>query len=151
MDKAVTKRFELIVFDWDGTLFDSTALIARTLMPELEAAKGSIVNKIVFILPVILLLNWLLPWALTPLLMCGGLYLSYEGAEKIWEAVSGHSKSKEAPALVKGADYGTGPIIAPGMDAVLSDFNTKLEGLANGDPKAILDQLQKNGEAALKG
>ncbi|GMA19514.1 extracellular solute-binding protein [Arsenicicoccus piscis] len=54
-------------------------------------------------------------------------------------------------AFVKGADYGTGPIIAPGMDAVLSDFNTKLEGLANGDPKAILDQLQKNGEAALKG
>ncbi len=67
-------------------------------------AKGSLLNKAI-ILPVILLLSQFLPWALTPLLMCGGLYLSYEGAEKIWEAVSGHSKSKEAPAVVKGADH----------------------------------------------
>lgn len=77
---------------------------ARELPVIWRIAKGSLLNKAI-ILPVILLLSQFLPWALTPLLMCGGLYLSYEGAEKIWEAVSGHSKSQEAPAVVKGADH----------------------------------------------
>lgn len=70
-----------------------------------KIAKGSIINKLVFILPAILLLSQFAGWALTPLLMLGGLYLSYEGAHKIWESLSGHSKAKEAPALVKGADH----------------------------------------------
>ena len=77
---------------------------ARELPVIWRIAKGSLLNKAI-ILPVILLLSQFLPWALTPLLMCGGLYLSYEGAEKIWEAVSGHSKSQETPAVVKGADH----------------------------------------------
>lgn len=51
-------------------------------------AKGSLFNKLVIILPVALLLHWLLPWAITPLLMLGGAYLCYEGAEKAWEAVA---------------------------------------------------------------
>ncbi|WP_181275418.1 DUF808 domain-containing protein [Brevibacterium oceani] len=48
-------------------------------------ALGSLVNKIVIILPIILLLSQFLPWLLTPLLMVGGTYLCYEGAEKIFE------------------------------------------------------------------
>ncbi|NYF99125.1 DUF808 domain-containing protein [Janibacter cremeus] len=51
---------------------------------------GSLRNKLVFIIPAILLLNAFLPWALSPLLMIGGTYLCFEGAEKIWEKVSGH-------------------------------------------------------------
>jgi predicted DNA repair protein MutK len=50
-------------------------------------AKGSLFNKIVVILPVALLLTWLLPQAITPLLMLGGAYLCYEGAEKIWHSL----------------------------------------------------------------
>lgn len=69
-----------------------------------KIAKGSIRNKLLFILPAILLLSQFAGWALTPLLMLGGLYLSYEGVEKIWESLSGHSKAKKAPALVKGGD-----------------------------------------------
>jgi len=97
-----------------GVVVDDAAVTPRYVQgftPDRELpviwkiAKGSIINKIVFILPAILLLSQFLPWALTPLLMCGGLYLCYEGAEKIWESVSGHSKSKEAPAVVKGADH----------------------------------------------
>ncbi|SHI44819.1 hypothetical protein SAMN02745244_00371 [Tessaracoccus bendigoensis DSM 12906] len=97
-----------------GVVVDDAAVTPRYVQgftPDRELpviwriAKGSVFNKVVFILPVILLLSWLAPWALTPLLMCGGLYLSYEGAEKLWEAVSGHSKVKEAPALVKGGNH----------------------------------------------
>jgi len=46
-------------------------------------AMGSLRNKIVFLLPGALLLSAFLPWAITPLLMLGGLYLAYEGAEKL--------------------------------------------------------------------
>ena len=43
---------------------------------------GSLVNKIVIILPIILLLSQFLPWLLTRSLMVGGTYLCFEGAEK---------------------------------------------------------------------
>lgn len=97
-----------------GVVVDDTAVTPRYITgftPDRELpviwkiAKGSIRNKTLIILPVILILSQFVPWLLTPLLMVGGLYLCYEGAEKIWEAVSGHSAAKEAPALVKGDDY----------------------------------------------
>ena len=52
-----------------------------------------------------LLLSQFLPWLLTPLLMVGGTYLCYEGAEKIWEKVSGHHEEHEdEPAGARGAE-----------------------------------------------
>ncbi len=55
-------------------------------------AKGSLVNKLVFLLPVALLLSALAPGLITPLLMLGGAYLSYEGGEKIWHLLAGGRK-----------------------------------------------------------
>lgn len=46
-------------------------------------AKGSFKNKLVFLLPVGLLLANFAPWAIPPLLMLGGAYLCFEGAEKV--------------------------------------------------------------------
>jgi predicted DNA repair protein MutK len=63
--------------------------------------KGSLRNKLLIILPILLLLSVFAPWLLTPILMLGGLYLSFEGAEKIWELVRG--KPKAAPSSSKGA------------------------------------------------
>ncbi|CAN5580523.1 DUF808 domain-containing protein [soil metagenome] len=61
-------------------------------------AVGSIRNKLLFILPAVLLLSQFVPWLLTPILMLGGTYLCFEGAEKIYEKISGHSAAKhEAP------------------------------------------------------
>ena len=85
-----------------GVVIDDTAvtpryvrgLAAKRELPIIrKIATGSIRNKLLFILPVILLLSQFLPWLLTPLLMVGGLYLSYEGAEKLWEWVSGHGST----------------------------------------------------------
>ncbi|PCC19697.1 DUF808 domain-containing protein [Brevibacterium aurantiacum] len=59
-------------------------------------ALGSLVNKILIILPIILLLSQFLPWLLTPLLMVGGTYLCFEGAEKILEKL-GWIKHHEEP------------------------------------------------------
>ncbi len=52
-------------------------------------ATGSLRNKIFLILPAALLMSEFLPWLLTPLLMLGGTFLCYEGAEKIWEKLGG--------------------------------------------------------------
>jgi len=49
-----------------------------------KIAKGSVFNKVVILLPAALLLSAFAPWAIAPLLMLGGLYLCYEGAEKVW-------------------------------------------------------------------
>jgi multiple sugar transport system substrate-binding protein len=48
------------------------------------------------------------------------------------------------------ADYAKGVPTAKGSADVVTDLNSKLESLATGDPKAILDATQKNLEALLK-
>ena len=55
-------------------------------------AKGSMVNKLVYLLPAGLALSAYLPSAITPLLMVGGCYLCFEGAEKVAHAlgIGGH-------------------------------------------------------------
>jgi multiple sugar transport system substrate-binding protein len=52
-------------------------------------------------------------------------------------------------AFIDGAAYAQGPVNAPKMDSVLADFDTGLQGLASGDPKALLARVQKNTESAL--
>ncbi len=71
-----------------------------------KIAIGSLRNKLLFILPAALLLSELLPWLLTPILMVGGAYLCYEGAEKLWEMVSphDHGHAEDAPAAEVGPD-----------------------------------------------
>ena len=61
---------------------------ARELPIIRKIATGSIVNKLVIILPLALLLSAVAPFLLTPLLMVGGTYLCYEGAEKIWHKLT---------------------------------------------------------------
>ncbi len=56
---------------------------ARELPIVGKIALGSVRNKLVFLLPLALLLSAFAPWAITPLLMLGGSYLCFEGAEKV--------------------------------------------------------------------
>jgi predicted DNA repair protein MutK len=48
-----------------------------------KIARGSIFNKLVILLPAALLLSAFAPWLIAPLLMLGGAYLCFEGAEKV--------------------------------------------------------------------
>lgn len=63
--------------------------------------KGSLRNKLVFILPIALLLNAFAPWALTPILMLGGTYLVFEGVEKIVHKLSSDSDEQAEQAANK--------------------------------------------------
>ncbi|WP_150522843.1 DUF808 domain-containing protein [Roseibium sediminis] len=71
---------------------------ARELPIVWRIARGSIFNKLVFLLPAGLLLNTFAPWVITPLLMLGGAYLCFEGAEKIWHVLA--HKHAEVPKTV---------------------------------------------------
>jgi hypothetical protein len=54
--------------------------------------KGSFLNKLI-ILPVAFLLSAFLPWAVTLILILGGVYLAFEGAEKVYGFFVPHKKS----------------------------------------------------------
>lgn len=54
-----------------------------------KIAIGSLKNKLLILLPAALILSQFLPWAVTPLLMAGGLFLCFEGAEKLLEKLGG--------------------------------------------------------------
>ncbi|MFG2102385.1 extracellular solute-binding protein [Micromonospora echinaurantiaca] len=53
--------------------------------------------------------------------------------------------------FIDGAAYAQGPVNAPKMDSVLRDLEAGLQGLANGDPKTILANFDKNAKATLGG
>jgi len=61
---------------------------ARELPIVWSIAKGSLFNKLVILLPAALLLSQFAPWAIPPLLMLGGAYLCFEGAEKVWHVIN---------------------------------------------------------------
>ncbi len=75
---------------------------ARELPIVGKIAWGSIRNKLLILLPLALLLSAFAPWAITPLLMLGGSYLCFEGAEKIWHALFPHDHSYDAAEHVAG-------------------------------------------------
>lgn len=57
-------------------------------------AKGSLLNKLI-ILPLAFLLSAFLPWAVIVVLVLGGIYLAYEGSEKIYEFLFSHQHKTE--------------------------------------------------------
>ena len=76
---------------------------ARELPIIWNIAKGSLKNKLVFLLPAALFLGYFAEWAIVPLLMVGGFYLSYEGVEKVYAAVFPHAAHAHEDAVSGGA------------------------------------------------
>lgn len=63
-----------------------------------KIAWGSIKNKLVILLPGALALSFFAPWAITPLLMAGGLFLCFEGYEKLHSLISPHAEAGDPAA-----------------------------------------------------
>lgn len=81
-----------------GVLGDDLALNAQQVtgvkadreLPVVWAvAKGSFINKAILV-PAALLISWIAPWLITPLLMLGGAYLCFEGFEKVFHRFLPH-------------------------------------------------------------
>ncbi len=67
---------------------------ARELPIIWRIARGSLFNKLVILLPAALVLSYFLPQAITPLLMLGGAYLCFEGAEKVFHLIFPHGDAE---------------------------------------------------------
>lgn len=87
--KASTKAAGVVIDDTAVTPQYVTGFTPDRELPIIwRIAKGSMKNKLLFILPAALLLSAFLPWAITPILMIGACYLCFEGAEKVMEKFS---------------------------------------------------------------
>lgn len=68
----------------------ASGFVSKRELPVLWAiTKGSFLNKLI-ILPLAFLLSAYLPWTITIILLLGGVYLAYEGAEKVYEIFVPH-------------------------------------------------------------
>jgi predicted DNA repair protein MutK len=66
-------------------------------------ALGSLRNKLILLLPAALALSAFAPWLITPLLVLGGAFLCYEGAEKVLESLWPHAAHRHEAAGAAGA------------------------------------------------
>jgi hypothetical protein len=89
--KATAKSAGVVIDDTAVTPQYVHGIAAEREIPIVKKiAIGSLRNKLLFILPAALLLSQFLPSALPVLLILGGTYLAFEGAEKVWEHVTHH-------------------------------------------------------------
>ncbi len=92
--KAGSKAAGVVIDDAAVTPKYVTGLPATRELPIVwKIARASFFNKLVILLPIALVLNAAIPWLLTPLLMIGGAYLCFEGAEKVWQLLFPHHES----------------------------------------------------------
>lgn len=86
--KAGAKAAGVVIDDAAVTPRYVTGFAAARELPIIgRIALGSLKNKLLILLPAALALAAFSPWAITPLLMLGGLYLAFEGTEKAAEAL----------------------------------------------------------------
>ncbi|MXQ07690.1 DUF808 family protein [Alphaproteobacteria bacterium GH1-50] len=92
--KAGAKAAGVVIDDAAVTPKYVTGLPAARELPIIwKIARASFFNKLVILLPLAILLDTFLPWIVTPLLMLGGAYLCFEGAEKVWHLFRPHEES----------------------------------------------------------
>lgn len=103
MTKVAAKRTAGLVGDELAVGAEqATGFGPRRELPVVWAvAKGAALNKVI-IIPAALAISAFMPWAILPLLMVGGAYLSYEGAQKVVEKLFRHADAEtEREALRK--------------------------------------------------
>lgn len=123
-----------------GVLGDDLALnaqqvsgvVAQRELPVVwSVAKGSFVNKLILV-PAALLISAIAPWLVTPLLMIGGLYLCYEGVEKLVHAFAhrGPKTVEEAKAELAELQAGEVDEASKIKGAIRTDFVLSAEIIA---------------------
>ena len=131
-DVAVMSK--LAVKKTAGVIGDDLALNAnqvsglestRELPVVWAVAKGSLVNKVILV-PIALLLSAFASWAITPLLIAGGLFLCFEGAEKVASKFFSHGAKSDKAAVTRAA------LLDPNVDLVALE-KSKIKGAIRTD------------------
>lgn len=123
-----------------GVLGDDLALnaqqvsgvVAQRELPVVwSVAKGSFINKLILV-PSALVISAFAPWLVTPLLMIGGLYLCYEGVEKLAHAISHRGKKSVEQAKAELDELKAGDVdeAAKIKGAIRTDFVLSAEIIA---------------------
>jgi len=129
MSKITTKKTAGILGDDLAVNAEkATGFISSREIPVLWAiTKGSFLNKLI-ILPIAFLLSSFLPWAVTMILVLGGVYLAFEGVEKIVEYFIPH---KHDTVIIKSTTMSKEEILqiekSKIKSAVLTDFILSVE------------------------
>jgi predicted DNA repair protein MutK len=102
--RATTKTIGVVIDDTAVSPQYVHGLAAERELPIVgRIAKGSLRNKLVFILPAALLLSQFAPGLIPVILICGGLFLAYEGTEKVIEWFKPHHEA-EVPVVEIGPE-----------------------------------------------
>jgi uncharacterized protein len=106
--RASMKAAGVVIDDTAVTPTYVSGLAAERELPIIRRiATGSLKNKLLFILPAALVLSEFVPILVEIILMIGGAYLCYEGAEKVHHRLSAHDphhSDNELPAAAIGGD-----------------------------------------------
>lgn len=137
--KAAVKSAGVVVDDTAVTPRYVTGFTADRELPIIwRIAKGSLFNKLVVITPVILLLSVFLPVVITPILMAGGAFLCFEGAEKVIHALT-HKEDLAAEAQ---------EMAAPGHEETMVKGAIRTDFILSGEIMVIaLNEVAKDGLA----
>lgn len=128
MSKVATKKTAgILADDLAVNAEKASGFVSSRELPVLwKLTKGSFLNKVI-ILPGVFLLSAFLPVAIIPILICGGIYLSFEGALKIYEYLFHKGKKKKLnPAKMsekEASEYESKRI----KSAILIDFILSIE------------------------
>ncbi len=102
--RASAKAAGVVVDDTAVTPAYVRGLAAERELPIIKKiATGSLRNKLLLILPIALVLSAIAPTLVEIILMAGGTYLCFEGAEKIYHRII-HDDSHDVPAVIKGPE-----------------------------------------------
>jgi predicted DNA repair protein MutK len=94
--KAVSKAAGIVIDDAAVTPRYVVGLAAERELPIIaKIAGGSFKNKLLFLLPGALFINFFFPFMITPLLMIGGAFLCYEGWHKTADVIGLHGKQSQ--------------------------------------------------------
>ncbi len=129
--KAGSKAAAVVIDDAAVTPGYVVGFSAERELPIIwRIAKASLFNKLIILLPIAVALGYFAPWSVTPLLMIGGSYLCYEGAEKIYEAVFPHMAHEHEKAVLQATIGSEDMENKTVMSAVRTDFILSAEIMA---------------------
>jgi uncharacterized protein len=142
--KAGTKSLGVVIDDAAVTpKYVQNLPAARELPMVWKIARGSIFNKLVILLPAAMLLSAFAPWLLTPLLMLGGAYLCFEGAEKILHLIRPEAHPGPAPETLDAANLEADRVAG----AIKTDFILSAEIMTIALAQITSDSLWVTGSA----
>jgi hypothetical protein len=129
MSKIATKKTAGILGDDLAVNAEkASGFVSSRELPVLWAiTKGSALNKII-ILPITFILTAFLPWLITVILILGGIYLAFEGAEKIYEYFFPHPSTENVEAFKELSEEQILALEAGKIkSAILTDFILSVE------------------------